>query len=287
MIAHVAAVGEQRGRVVLKLGCRQPSQVAIAAAVRLARAFHSELESLFVEEPQLVDAASFPFVREVSLCGRHSRDVTPETIARQMRQVARDMIRRIEAMARQAEVPARSTIVRDDPVQALARACRECGPWNVIALADSTMPATGEAIRELFDQILDTTGIVLTGPNARSIQGPIVVALEDAAHLESMVRAAERLVQEDRPEPVMILLIADDEMRLSELEGQARLLVQKTDVSIVKSAPAHGSPLVPAEALRRLRSGFAIGKLGGLLVPLHGSLRHLGAALECPLFIVR
>jgi hypothetical protein len=287
MIAHVAAAGEQRGRVVLKLGCRQPSPVAIAAAVRLARAFQSELESLFVEEQQLFDAASFPFVREISLSGRHTRDVTPETIARQMRHVAQDMMRRIEAMAREAEVPTRSTIVRDDPVQAMARACRECGPWNVIALADCTMPATGEAIRDLFDQVLDTTGVVLTGPNARTTEGPIAVALEDAAHLESMVRAAQRLVPEDQEGRVVILLIADDETRLAELEGQTRLIVQKSDVSIVKSAPAHGSPLVPVEALRRLGCGFAIGKLGGRLVPLHGSLRHLATALECPLFIVR
>ena len=54
MIAHVAQAGEDRGRVVLHLQSGHPSAIALEAAVRIARAFQSEIESLFVEDEQLL-----------------------------------------------------------------------------------------------------------------------------------------------------------------------------------------------------------------------------------------
>ncbi len=288
MMAHVAAAGEQRGRVVLKLGCTEPSQIALEAAVRIAQAFQSEIESVFVEEPALLDVAGFPFAREISLTGRHTRELSPEVMARHIRHVAEVLTRRVEALARLAEVPSRSTIVRDDPFQAMARVCQACGPWNVIALADGAMPRNGELIRQLFEQVQDTTGVVLTGPKARTIRGVVIVVVEDVAHLEPMLRAARRLLGGDGGERVKLLLLADDEVRLSELEGQVRLALEPDgDVDVVKAPPVHGSSQVAAEALRRLRGGFVLGQLGGRLVPVTGDLGYLASVLECPLLVVR
>ena len=50
---------------------------------------------------------------------------------------------------------------------------------------------------------------------------------------------------------------------------------------------ARGEAAVIAETLRRLQGGFVIGQFGGLVVPDEGDLRPLGAALECPLFLIR
>ena len=55
------------------------SAIALEAAVRVARAFRSEIESLFVEDEQLFDCASYGFVREVSLSGRASRAAVART----------------------------------------------------------------------------------------------------------------------------------------------------------------------------------------------------------------
>lgn len=288
MMAHVAASGEQRGRVVLKLGCTEPSRVAIEAAVRIAQAFQSEIESLFVEEPALTDVAGFPFAREISLTGRQTRELSPEVMARQIRHVADVLTRRVEELARLAEVPSRSTIVRDEPFEAMARVCQACGPWNVIALADCLMPRNGDMIRELFERVEDTTGIVVTGPRARTTRGPVVVVVEDVIHLEPMLRAARRLLGGSEGERVKLLLVADDEQRLSELEGQVRLALEPDgDADVVKAPPAHGSSQAAAEALRRMNGGFVIGQLGGRLIPVTGDLSHLAAVLECPLLVVR
>ena len=48
-----------------------------------------------------------------------------------------------------------------------------------------------------------------------------------------------------------------------------------------------GAPAALAEVIRRLGTGFLIGHFGGILVPAHGDLRDLVAALECPLFLMR
>ena len=288
MIAHVAEAGEQRGRVVLKLGCFQPNKVALDAAIRVAQAFRSEIESLFIEEPAVFDAARLSFTREVSLSGRHSRDFTVESTAREMRHLAEQLIRQVDMLARIAEVPSRASIVRNEPLKAMAEACRACGPWNVIALADCRMPRSGAEIQELFDEVADTTGLVFVGPKARTSSGPVVIAVEDAERIEELVRTASRLVLPDTEPAIQVLLIADDETRLGELDGQVRLALDpRSDLQILRAAPAHGSPLGPAETLRRLGAGFAIAQLGGRLVPLQGDLGHLAAALECPMLVVR
>ena len=82
MIAHVAQTGEDRGRVVLHLRSGHPSTLAVEAALRVARAFGSDLESLFVEDEQLFDCAAYGFVHEVSLSGRESRAISLDGMMR-------------------------------------------------------------------------------------------------------------------------------------------------------------------------------------------------------------
>ena len=48
MIAHVAQSGQDRGRVVIQIRSGHPSAIAMRAAVQIARAFGSDLESLFI-----------------------------------------------------------------------------------------------------------------------------------------------------------------------------------------------------------------------------------------------
>ncbi|MGE0849223.1 MAG: hypothetical protein AB7O44_06305 [Hyphomicrobiaceae bacterium] len=287
MIAHVAETGENQGRVVLQLGSARPSVIAMEAAVQIARAFQSEIESIFVEDKQLFDCAAYTFVREVSLTGRASRAVTADAMTRDLRLAAQAARRQLEAMARRAEVPLRSRVVRDEPLRALSIACAESGPWNVVALAEPFAPGNGSLLRQLIMEISGTTGLVMVGPKARRITGPVVAAVEDAQRIPVLLRAAERLAALDGA-PIVLLLIAPDEERLAQIESHARLVVaEREDVRIELAAVAHGETAVAAEALRRLPIGFLICQFGGLVVPDEGDLRPLASVLECPLFLVR
>ena len=127
MIAHVAQSGEDRGRVVIQIRSRHPSAVAMQAAVQIARAFGSDLESLFVEDEQLFDCAAYGFVREVSLSGRESRVLSLDTMMRDLHLAAQGTRRELEALTRRAQVPLRCRVVRDEPLRALTIACAEVG----------------------------------------------------------------------------------------------------------------------------------------------------------------
>jgi hypothetical protein len=287
MIMHVAEAGEQRGRVVLHLKSGQPNAVALAAAFRIAQAFRSELESLFVEDRELLELAGFPFAREISLSGRRSRSLSRDEMARELRLMSVAISRQVELRARAADVPMRRRIVCDDPVAALASACAENGPWNVVAFADPFVPGDGHALRHIFDSVTATTGLVVVGPQAKRSEGPVVAVIEDMGHLEPMVRSAMRLLREEG-EVITLLLIADDEYKGHWMEAQARLVLGDTPaIRIRLGADTRGSGAVIAEDLRRLAPGFVIAHFGGVLIPKEGDLKHLAVALECPLFLMR
>lgn len=287
MIAHVAQSGEDRGRVVLQLRSSRPSAIALEAALRIARAFQSEIEGVFVQDEQLIDCASYGFVHEISLTGRQRRALSPDTLARDLDIAAAGARRQVEEAARRAAVPLRCRIVRDEPLRALSIACAETGPWNVVALGDPFTGSHGGAIKQMLLEVAGATGLVLVGPQAQRTTGPAIVAVEDIDHLSMMLKAAERLAALDQDE-IILLLVASDEERLHWMDGQARLVMDaREDVRIVWAEVARGEAAVVAETLRKMRGGFVIGQFGGLVVPDEGNLRPLSAALECPLFLVR
>lgn len=287
MIAHVAERGEDRGRVVLHLRSAHPNTVAVQAALRVARAYGSELESLFVEDEQLFDCAAYSFAREVSLSGRQSRAMSLDTVMRDLSLTAQGARRQIEVLARKADVPLRCRVVRDEPIRALSIACAESGPWNVVALGEPFGAGDGALLKQLMADVSGSTGLIAVGPKGQHVTGPIVVAVEDTQHLPDLLRAAERMAAVDGDQ-IVLLLIAPDEERLYQMDGEARLVIDAREgVRIQWAAMALGESAVIAEALRRLRGGLVICQFGGLVVPDGGDLRPLASVLECPLFVVR
>jgi hypothetical protein len=287
MIAHVAQSGEDRGRVVIQIRSGHPNTIAMRAAVQIARAFGSDLESLFIEDKQLFDCAAYGFVREVSLSGRETRPLSLDGMMRDLHLAAQGTRRQLEALAREAQVPLRCRVVRDEPLRALTMACAEVGPWNVVALGEPFSAGYSAILKQLLTEVSGTTGIVTVGPRAQRVAGPVIAAVEEMTELPDMLRLAERLAAVDGAE-VVLLLVAASEADLAQMEGEARLVVEDREgVRIEPVAVARGASASMAETLRRLRGGMVICQFGGLVVPDEGDLRPLAIALECPLFLVR
>jgi hypothetical protein len=288
MIAHVAAAGEGRGRVVLRLTPGGANPVALEAAMKLARAFQSEIESLFVEDAQLLDIAGLPFACEVSLTGRQRRQLSLEAVERQMRGAASALAKRITTLAEAAEVPVRTTVVRSDPVEALATACAESGPWNVVALAEPIAPGDGSVLRRLFLDVPGTTALLVVGPTAKRTSGRIVGLVEDIDHLEAVLRASRRLFEASGESRFTLLLVAESEEEAATMDEQARLAMGADEaVELVRARVQANAPAMIAELIRRLNAGFVIGRFGGIVVPPDGNLRTLTSVLECPLLLIR
>jgi hypothetical protein len=284
---HVAEAGEAKGRVVVQACSARPSPVALEAAVWLASAFQSEIESLYVEDQQLAELARYPFAREISFSGRASRALNSQDIEREFRFASQAFHEMIERLARAAEISVRPRVVRDEPVHALSMVCAASGPWNAIALAEPFTSPACPPLRALFEHVRDATGLLLVGPNAQRTSGPIVVALEDAGQLGAMLAAAERLIAV-RPAEILVCPIAMIETELDVLEAAARLvLAERETTRIASRVLALGAEASAAEGLRRLRPGLVIGRFGGILVPQNGDLRPLAIGLECPMLLMR
>ncbi len=302
MTAHVAERGEGRGRVVLRLtGTHAANEHAVRAAIRIAKAFHSEIESLFVYDRQIFDAAGYSFVREIGraqggrMIGHPTSTEATERpaaidvagIARQFDLMARRLQRWVCEMALQEDVPVHGRIVQDTPLRALSVACQMSGPWNVVALAE---PFTAESLARLdmlFERVTGMTGVVLVGPRATAMQGPVVAVIEDLERVTGMLRTAERLASVNGSDVILAVAGVSRAAQAWLKDEVIRVVASGHMAGVVELGRAGGGTAVLAEALRQLRPGFVIAEHGGLLVPHTGELRPLGAALSCPLLVVR
>lgn len=288
MITHVAEAGEQRGRVVLWIGgADAPQDTAVEAALRLAQAFQSEIESLFVADHQLFDLAALPFAREIPLSGRGSRQLTADVLGRQIKAHAAALQREVLARAKAAEVRAEARFVRAEPVHALAEACTRNGPWNVVTMGAAIRPGCGISLADLFDAVIATTGVVVAGPKAQRTSGPVIAVVEELERTVPMMRAAKRIAAATGGE-AKLWLLDTQHGRDDWLEGQVRLALGATPAITLEVVDMGlNSPHAVAQRMRRQGAGFVIARFGGLFVPGERDVAPLAEVLEGPLFLVR
>ena len=255
MIAHVAETGEDRGRVVLQLGSAHPSAIALEAAVRIARAFQSEIESVFVRGRAAVR------LRRLRLRARGVADRAP-----QPRRVGRRHDAGSAPGGAGRAAPARGPGAIGGGAAALARGARRAaaragdrvrrspGPGTWWRWPSRSPAATAACSSSCWSRSSGTTGLVMVGPRARRVAGPTVIAVEDAERPAGHAagrRAADRARR--RPDRAA----ADRARRgaaCERMDGQARLVVEaREDVRIETAAMARGEAAVIAEALRRLQ----------------------------------
>lgn len=287
MMVHVAEAGEARGRVVLRCGLSPAANdAALRVAIRLAQAYRSELEGLFVEDRQVFALAKYPFAREIVCADGALRPLDPEDLQRQYQALYEAESRHILAGAAAAGVVARTQNVRDDEMTALVRCCAALGPWNVVVLAETGISSAASAIGHVLEAVQDATGVVAVPRKVRVPSGPIVVAAEDEDRLPVMLRTAERLASVSGS-PIRLLLVASAHDELPWLEAQARLLVaEQKNCHIELYDTSRVSVSALPEHIRKQQGAFLITRHGGLVLP-HDFDEPLTAVLGCPVFSIR
>lgn len=288
MIAHVAESGENSGRVVFQLTAQcEMAPLALAAALRVARSFNAGLESLVTEDPEVIDFARFDFAREVSCDGGRPQSVTVEGFEASLQSLAVLRHGEIATAARDEGVPFHCRTLRDDRASAIAAACFENGPWNVAVLAEAVSDGTGDLVASLFQSIPDVTGFVVVGPTASRTAGPVVAIIEQLAHVQPMLRAAERLAS-GATDGVHLVLFGGNADETAWMEGQVRLLLGDSAAEDLILAPAiAASAQALATVLKDLQAGFVIAQIDGALLPPGGGLADLAREHDGPLFLIR
>ncbi len=310
MTAHVAEATEARGRVILRFSAWTPNDVAIKAAMLVANAFNSEVEVLLVEDSQRMNFANFPFAKEFSLRGGEPRAVSARAVRAETQAAFKAARLSVAAACAELEVPVYEHVVRDDPVQALVSACARRGPWNMIAIAETFGSLASFSLDEVFDTVTDATGVIVAGPEARApvtvgsrvagrtsrggsssavpvSSGPVVLAVEDSAHIQGMLRVGRYIAAALEVE-IVVLLIAGTDEELARMDAEVRLLLAgEPDVRLARSDTTFGDQAAVADVIRRQRCGFLIAQYGGISAPRYKSLRPLTGVLPCPVLLVR
>lgn len=286
MIAHVAEAGEGSGRVVLQLG-PQASLLALQAAVQLARSFRSEIEGLYADDGKLLDLAAFPFAREISVTGAVKGPFDTDVLQRRQHRIAAAVLRRAATTAHHAGIRFTASSRGADAARALADACAERGPWNMVALGEPLAGHDRVRLREMFANVWGTTGFVVVGPKAKRLSGPVVAVVEDIERFSPLLRTAE-LIAAGIATPVEMLLVAQSPAHAVDMEAQARLVLNsegRDHIAIVTLADASSKGI--GEILRSRDAGFVIAHYDGIAVPSEGDETLLSESLEGPLLLVR
>jgi len=287
MIAHVAEASEDKGRVVVRLGeFAMSSPAALSAAIHVATAFRSQLEGLFIEDPDLYHACAHANLREVAMTGRAPALLSAEKLGRDAEAFAVAVQRQLSNAAGAAGVRFTARVVRQTPIKALQDACAERGPWNIIVFAEPIEGSERSAfVSDTIAQVWGTTGYIATGARAAWRAGPIVVAIEDVGHLTGMIRAAERLAAV-AGDDIQLIPVGIDEIGLDWLEGEIRLtLGEGSSVAVLPRPVYAGSNLVLHAAISACRPRMVIARHGGFLLPAGETANPL-AGLGCPVFMV-
>lgn len=278
-----------RTRVVLQMRSARPQPIALEAAIRIARAFHSDLSGIFIEDEGLGAMRNLRVARSVSFIneGVGSGSVRAHNPLADASLIAQSVKRQLLALAERSKV--RATFLRREgqPTELVTSVCKTCTQGSVIALAEYFTAADMRRLAELFEQAPQIAGALLTGPNARRSKGPIVVALEDIAHLPVMLQAAHQLTTL-AGEKISLVLVGNSSAELDTLEADVRQAVDgDARVDVHRGQNAFGDGRVMAEAIRALRGGFVITHTGGFFTPGKGDLRAFATALESPMLLLR
>lgn len=294
MIAHVAAAGEGRGRVVLQLASSgRINEAAIDAALHLATAFQAEVEALFVADPQLFALAQFSFAREIAFSGRASRALSESDVEADLAHLASAMQRRVSDAARALGVPCIGRMSRGELVGALTVACAEPGPWNAVVLSVQPCEVSPDLVAQILSEVGGTTGVVIAGSHAGlkavagTDPGPVAAVVEDLDDLPALLRSAAPL-SPGAPAGVRLVMLAASDEHLSWMDGQARLALGEAAEDVIvplvmtdngaASAIAALNSLAPRLVVARIARPFG----GGL-----ASDPQLLDRLSAPLLLLR
>ncbi|MGO4682261.1 hypothetical protein [Hyphomicrobium sp. 2TAF46] len=285
MIAHVAEASELSGRVVLWLDPEANYPAArLEAPVRLAAAYGAEIETVVVSDGSAGEAEGVP----VRMVGQAARGVQGGFVEHERRfELLMTRCRRaVDEVGAAHGVKVRHTLASGDAVDRISEMCDERGPWNIVALARMPTTRSDSVIGTLLANVSGATGFLLCGEQ-RSKQSRVVVIVEDAERLPSMLRAAERLSAPKAP--VHIVIGADTADDYAEIEGQSRLLVSETSLPIIfeEAGPTFGVPGALTEFIARLKPSLTIAVFGGSALADGRELARASVVARTPILLVR
>lgn len=264
-LLHVASADEGRGRVIVAIMGEAPDLRAVRAASDLATIYNSAIEGIFVENTELFQAASHPFVRQILLSGRIASSFNVDDLNSDVYCLGRSALRKLKQSLVAVGKACTTRSIRDLLDAAIAIACAENGPWNIVVMGDAI---AAQGLLKCIDLLERTAGLtaIWTAPSkSRPSDGPIIIAVDQDDNLQQMLRFAERLRALDQTQAIsiIIVLLGVESNELDDREGRVRLAlatsaIEMASITIKQTLVTDLGPSALEDAIAQLHPRLVI-----------------------------
>ncbi len=249
----------RRPRVVMTMSSANIDSGDLVRLSQLARRLDAELETVFVEDLEVLRVAELPFLREFRFASMRFESFDPQSVEAELRALAR---RAEQALARQA-------VLRDVP-------------WRFRVWRGSLEPELLAAL-EADVLALHRPGTPTSSDGSQPVQRSIAVCYDGGEAADRALATASALAMQAQL-PLTVLLVGDREST-DRLKAQAEgVMASPPSVLHFEPMPAATQTTLAEAAHKTGRQGLVVARESPLL--REGSLRELLQALGCPLLLV-
>jgi len=240
-------------RIVVALEPSAHGRAALAAAVRIAARLEAELVGLYVEDPELLRLASFPFARAFSTSRASGRALSTETMTHALRAEARQVRESLARAAAEHHLRWSFDVRRGEIASELVSAVA-AGDLLVVGRTRKDAPKRPPVGSTVRGVVSCCTQSVLVVPGGAGADGPVVVVYEDSAAGRIVLGMGAALARaEDRE---LLVLVPDESIRD---EAEAALAATGR-TGRVELAPREAIPSVLADLARAGRPTLVLGR---------------------------
>jgi hypothetical protein len=190
--------GGQAGprRILVALDASRDSLLALPVAAALAARAGGVVEALFVEDLDLLRAASLPLARQVALPTGEARPLDPATLHAELRALAARLREAVASAAARRGTAWTFRVARGRRTLEVAGAAREA---DLLVLGPAPLGSAVEASLAIHLEVARASVPVLALSAGAGVDRPLVVAEEDPAEAERLAAQAGRLLGREPP----------------------------------------------------------------------------------------
>ncbi|RMF22573.1 MAG: hypothetical protein D6760_07195 [Deltaproteobacteria bacterium] len=234
---------EEVRRILVALDASEHSLAALEAAAEMAARLRAELEGLYVEDSDLLRAASLPFARELSAYGGGRREMSGASMERTLRARAARLRRALEAAAERAGVAWSFRTARGRVARELLSAAEQADMLVVgkAGVATTRRVRAGSVARQVVSGARRTVVVLQRGS---AIGRPVLVWYDGSEAGRRALRTGARLAESDHrnigiliPEGAEAKRLAEGARTVLAEEGlPSRAIVVRADLGPVLAA---------------------------------------------------
>ncbi|MCC6922613.1 MAG: universal stress protein [Nitrosomonas sp.] len=221
-------------RILVALDSSAANQNILRASITLASYFHSQLNALFIEDADLINAAELPFVREIVLGSPSGRAINAAGMERSIQLQTTQLRKLVASVAQQNQIDIAFNVLRGNVARTL---CEASGQTDLLVIGKNSLlqgksRRVGSITRSVMSSVQCDLAVLHYGSN---IERPVVTGFTGSTASLRAVSLAIDLAHEDHGQ-LIIILPATDDLKYEQLNKaiEENFNMQQLRISLVR-----------------------------------------------------